>query len=94
MLKTYVILFSKFIAKKNIRIRGGKIEIFTIFASRNDTSDIEGFITQVFQNGFKVERNKNEYTIQSKRLFGKNKIIIRVDSEESSPDYFSIIFLE
>ncbi len=81
--------FSKFIAKKNIRIRGGgKLKFFTIFASRNDTSDIEGFITQVFQNGFKVERNKNEYTIQSKRLFGKNKIIIRVDSEESSPDYF------
>ncbi|EJR79298.1 hypothetical protein IK7_03779 [Bacillus cereus VD156] len=64
------------------------MKFFTIFASRNDTSDIEGFITQVFQNGFKVERNKNEYTIQSKRLFGKNKIIIRVDSEESSPDYF------
>lgn len=65
------------------------MRFFTIFASRNDTSDIEGFITQVFQNGFKVERNKNEYTIQSKRLFGKNKIIIRVDSEESSPNYFS-----
>ncbi|MGH1039383.1 DUF4272 domain-containing protein [Bacillus wiedmannii] len=65
------------------------MRFFTIFASRNDTSDVEGFITQVFQNGFKVERNKNEYTIQSKRLFGKNKIIIRVDSEESTPDYFS-----
>lgn len=65
------------------------MRFFTIFASRNETSDVEGFITQVFKNGFKVERNKNEYTIRSKRLFGKNKIIIRVDSEESSPDYFS-----
>lgn len=82
--------FLNLIVKKNIRIiGGGKLRFFTIFASRNDTSDIEGFITQVFQNGFKVERNKNEYTIQSKRLFGKNKIIIRVDSEESSPNYFS-----
>lgn len=83
-------VFLNLIAKLNISIRGGgKLRFFTIFASRNDTNDIEGFITQVFQNGFKVVRNKNEYTIQSKRLFGKNKIIIRVDSEESSPDYFS-----
>ena len=57
--------------------------------SRNDTNDIEDIIVHVFQNGFKVVRKKNEYTIQSKRLFGKNRIMVRVDSEDSTSDYFS-----
>ncbi|OXM87503.1 DUF4272 domain-containing protein [Paenibacillus rigui] len=65
------------------------MRFFTIFASRNDINDIDGFITQIFHHGFHVVRNKNEYTIKSKRLFGKNNMIVRVESEDTAPDYFS-----
>ena len=86
--------FSKFIAKKNIRIRGGEIEIFTIFASRNDTSDIEGFITQVFQNGFKVERNKMNIRFNRKDYLAKIKLLFEWILKNHLLIIFSIIFLE
>ncbi|MDN4069677.1 DUF4272 domain-containing protein [Paenibacillus vini] len=61
---------------------------FTIFASRNDTRDIEALIHETFSGGFKVGGSSPEWVIQPKGWFNKNKITIRVASEDSDPDYF------
>ncbi|WP_410771038.1 DUF4272 domain-containing protein [Fontibacillus sp. BL9] len=61
---------------------------FTIFASRNDTKDITALILEVFSGGFKVSGPSREMVIQPKGWFNKNKITIRVASEDSDPDYF------
>ncbi len=64
------------------------LKYFTIFASKNDIEDIEYGILDVFAKGFRIKSNENEYYIQSKRLFNKDKMTIRVSSEDTEPDYF------
>ncbi|WP_418301922.1 DUF4272 domain-containing protein [Lysinibacillus fusiformis] len=61
---------------------------FTIFASMNNTEDIEFKIFDVFGKGFAVEKNEDDYHIKSKALFNKYKLIIRVMSEDTNPAYF------
>ncbi|WP_166244951.1 DUF4272 domain-containing protein [Paenibacillus turpanensis] len=65
------------------------MRFFTIFASRNDTDDIDGFIIDVFEKGFKITRSGREYLLRSKKIFGKNNMTIRVETEETDPNYFS-----
>ncbi|AZK44979.1 DUF4272 domain-containing protein [Paenibacillus lentus] len=62
---------------------------FTIFASRNDTGDIPGLIAEVFADGYKIDGNSGEYVIQPRKWFNKNKMVIRVASEDTDPDYFA-----
>ncbi|MFC9540333.1 DUF4272 domain-containing protein [Lysinibacillus sp. NPDC056959] len=61
---------------------------FTIFASKNNIDDIEFKISDVFAKGFAIGKNENEYFLKSKALFKKHKLIIRVMSEDTNPDYF------
>ncbi|MGO4275778.1 DUF4272 domain-containing protein, partial [Paenibacillus sp. TAF58] len=65
------------------------MKYFTIYASRNDTQGLDEYIAEIFNSGFKVERNDNEYAIRSKKLLKKNHIFINIASEESEPDYFN-----
>lgn len=64
------------------------LKFFTIFASRNDIHDIENMISDVFAKGYKIEKSGNEYSVKSKTLFSKNKITVRVASEDTDPAYF------
>ncbi|MFJ7736934.1 DUF4272 domain-containing protein [Lysinibacillus sp. NPDC097287] len=64
------------------------MKYFTVYASKNDTDDIGNGIIDVFTKGFRIRRNENEYFIQSKTLFNKSKITIRIISEDTDPDYF------
>ncbi len=66
-----------------------KLNYFTIFASKNDIDDIEVKISDVFAKGFAIDKDDNEYLIKSKALFKKYKLIIRVMSEDTNPDYFA-----
>lgn len=61
---------------------------FTIFASKNNIDDIEFKISDVFAKSFAIGKNENEYLLKSKALFKKHKLIIRVMSEDTNPDYF------
>ncbi|MBG9455588.1 hypothetical protein ABE61_16330 [Lysinibacillus sphaericus] len=61
---------------------------FTIFASKNNIDDIEFKISDVFAKGFAIGKNENEYLLKSKALFKKHKLIVRVMSEDTNPDYF------
>ncbi|MEQ6354804.1 DUF4272 domain-containing protein [Lysinibacillus sp. M3] len=61
---------------------------FTIFASKNNIDDMEFKITDVFAKGFAIGKNENEYLLKSKALFKKHKLIIRVMSEDTNPEYF------
>ncbi|OXS72821.1 hypothetical protein B1B04_14455 [Lysinibacillus sp. KCTC 33748] len=61
---------------------------FTIFASKNNIDDIEFKISDVFAKGFAIGKNENEYLLKSKALFKKHKLIIRVMSEDTNPNYF------
>lgn len=61
---------------------------FTIFASKNNIDDIEFEISAVFAKGFAIGKNENEYLLKSKALFKKHKLIIRVMSEDTNPNYF------
>jgi len=61
---------------------------FTIFASKNNIDDIEFKISDVFAKDFAIGKNENEYLLKSKTLFKKHKLIIRVMSEDTNPDYF------
>lgn len=65
------------------------MKYFTIYASRNDTQGLDEYIAEIFDSGFKIEGNDNEYAIRSKKLLKKNHIFIKIASEESEPDYFS-----
>ncbi|MNW50491.1 hypothetical protein D3C74_279440 [compost metagenome] len=65
-----------------------RLPYFTIYASRNDIQDINGIIHEVFQDRFKLKAQAREVEIQSKSLFGKNRIMIRFDSEDTNPEYF------
>ncbi|MEB2300217.1 DUF4272 domain-containing protein [Lysinibacillus xylanilyticus] len=62
---------------------------FTIFASKNNIDDIEFKISDVFAKGFAISKNDNEYLLKSKALFKKHKLIIRIMSEDTNPDYFA-----
>ncbi|SDG60185.1 protein of unknown function [Fontibacillus panacisegetis] len=64
------------------------LAFYTIYASRNDTEDINGLIQEVFQEGFKITASQKEVEIQPKSWFSKNKIIIKWDSEDTNPEYF------
>ncbi|MEF2966285.1 DUF4272 domain-containing protein [Paenibacillus sp. M1] len=61
---------------------------FTIFASLNDISGVGNWIQEVFGNGFKLTGTPEETVIQPKGWFVRNKITIRVSSEDTNPDYF------
>lgn len=61
---------------------------FTIFSSKSNIDDIEFKISDVFAKGFAIGKNENEYLLKSKALFKKHKLIIRVMSEDTNPDYF------
>lgn len=65
------------------------MSFFTIFASLNNIEDIDCKISDVFSKGFTVEKNEDEYLIKSKALFNKYKLIIRVMSEDTNPEYFA-----
>jgi len=65
------------------------LNYFTIFASLNNIEDIDCKISDVFSKGFTVEKNEDEYLIKSKALFNKYKLIIRVMSEDTNPEYFA-----
>ncbi|MEH6944540.1 DUF4272 domain-containing protein [Bacillus sp. JJ722] len=62
---------------------------FTIFASKNDTDDVEKRILDVFTKGFEIKKNENAYFLKSKTIFIKQKFTIRVVSEDTEPDYFA-----
>lgn len=62
---------------------------FTIFASRNDLNGMDTLIREVFRDGFKVSGSSDEWVIQPKGWFSKNKITIRGSSEDTNPDYFA-----
>lgn len=62
---------------------------FTIFASKNDTDDVENRILDVFTIGFDIKKNENVYFIKSKTFFNKQKITLRVISEDTDSDYFA-----
>ncbi|MEK4426849.1 DUF4272 domain-containing protein [Solibacillus sp. FSL K6-1523] len=64
------------------------MKYFTIYASLNDIDDIGNNILHVFAKDFRIKQNENDYKIQSKKLFNKEKMIIRVSSEDSDPSYF------
>ena len=55
----------------------------------NNTEDIEFKISDVFSKGFAIEKNEDEFLIKSKALFNKYKLMIRVMSEDTSPEYFA-----
>ncbi|MCS7463501.1 DUF4272 domain-containing protein [Paenibacillus doosanensis] len=61
---------------------------FTIFASRNDMDDIDGFIMKLFAKGHTIKKNGNDYTVQTNSLFNKRKMTIRVSHESTNPAYF------
>lgn len=65
------------------------LKYFTIYASKNDIDDIGNMILDVFAKGYKIKRNENEYDIHAKTLFNKYKMMIRVISEDTDPDYFT-----
>jgi len=65
------------------------LNYFTIFASLNNIEDIDCKISDVFSKGFTIEKNEDEYLIKSKALFNKCKLIIRVMSEDTNPEYFA-----
>lgn len=62
---------------------------FTIFASRNDTGDVPGLIAEIFADGYKIDGGPGEYVVQPRKWFNKNKMVIRVASEDTDPDYFA-----
>lgn len=64
------------------------MKYFTIYASLNEIDDIGNDILHVFAKDFRIKQNENEYNIQSKKLFNKEKMIIRVSSEDTDPAYF------
>ena len=61
---------------------------FTIFASMNNTKEIECKIFDVFSKGFAIEKNEDNYLIKSKALFNKYKLMVRVMSEDTNSEYF------
>ncbi|MDR0269719.1 DUF4272 domain-containing protein [Paenibacillus sp.] len=64
------------------------MKYFTIFASKNHIDDIGDMIENVFSDGYKIEKNGSDYTVQTQSLFKKRKIAIRVSTEDANPDYF------
>jgi len=64
------------------------LKYFSIFASKNDIEDIGGKIADVFASSYRIEQSGNDYIIQSNSLFKKDKMTIRVLTEETNPDYF------
>ncbi|WP_079908714.1 DUF4272 domain-containing protein [Paenibacillus sp. 32352] len=64
------------------------MKYFTIFASRNDTDDIEDIITDLYAKDHTIEKNRNDYTVETGSLFNKRKTIIRVSNERTNPAYF------
>ncbi|WP_155593916.1 DUF4272 domain-containing protein [Lysinibacillus cavernae] len=62
---------------------------FTIFASKNDTDDIQDKLSDVFAKGFAIEKRDNEYIVKSKGFFKKYRCSINVLSEDTDPDYFA-----
>lgn len=64
------------------------LKYFTIYASKNNINDIGNEILAVFAKGFRIKSTEKEYKIQSKGFFNKDKMTIRVSSEDTDPDYF------
>lgn len=64
------------------------MKYFSLFASKNDIDDLEGKITSVFARSYKIDRNGSDYLLQSNSLFKKQKLTIRILTEDANPDYF------
>lgn len=64
------------------------MKYFSIFASKNDIDDLESMIASVFVRSYKIGRSGSDYILQSNSLFKKQKLTIRVLTEDASPDYF------
>lgn len=64
------------------------MKYFTIFASRNDIDDLDQEIEAVFASGFKIAGSGNEFVVSPNNLFNRNKITLRIATEDSAPDYF------
>ncbi|MCM3039440.1 DUF4272 domain-containing protein [Paenibacillus motobuensis] len=64
------------------------MKYFSIFASKNDIDDLESMIASVFARSYKIGRSGSDYILQSNSLFKKQKLTIRVLTEDASPDYF------
>ncbi|NQX62726.1 DUF4272 domain-containing protein [Paenibacillus qinlingensis] len=64
------------------------MKYFTIFASRNDIKDISIIITDLYDNGHRIEKKGNDYVVKTRSLFNKRKTTIRVSNEITNPAYF------
>ncbi|MEK5233768.1 DUF4272 domain-containing protein [Lysinibacillus sp. FSL K6-0232] len=62
---------------------------FTIFASKNDTHDIEDKILETLAQDLTVEKNASSYLLKSRGLFKKHRGTIHVITDEIDPDYFA-----
>ncbi len=62
---------------------------FTIFASKNDTDDIEDKLSDILAKSFSIEKNDNEYLLKSRGLFNKYRCTINILTEDTNPDYFA-----
>lgn len=70
-------------------IGGDSLNHFTIFASKNDTHDIEEGILDTLAQGFVVEKNDSSYLLKSKGLFKRHQGAIHVIADDTDPDYFA-----
>lgn len=62
---------------------------FTIFASKNDTDDIQDKLSDVLAKSFIIEKVENEYLLKSRGLFNKYRCSINILTEDTHPDYFA-----